>query len=424
MVTEQQMQDAVAALREHGSQSAAALALGIARSTLQNQLKRAGEAGIAGYEPVIPGFRVSQVSTAHDESGAIVRKFIQQKPERGGAFEVPDGQKIKGVSALVNEDGREIIKWIKTDEDKQRAESIRKAALEALLDQVPRVDASPRQWRIPHADLLCQYTLTDVHLGMLAWGEETGAGDYDLSIAEQLLESWFDAAIDMAPDAHTGVLAQLGDLLHHDSHESVTPAHRHVLDADSRFQKMVRVAVRVIRKIVAKLLFKHERVVIIMADANHDPASEAWLREMLAAFYENEPRVEVLSSAGTYYAIPWGDVSLFYHHGHKRGIANVDTVFAGKFRSLYGATKYSYAHIGHLHSDELKNTNLMKVERHETLASPDAYAALGGWLTNQSAKVIHYHKRFGEVGRNTITPAMLSGEALDKLQALIAAYGR
>ena len=33
----------------------------------------------------------------------------------------------------------------------------------------------------------------------------------------------------------------------------------------------------------------------------------------------------------------------------------------------------------------------MKVERHETLAAPDAYAANGGWLSGRSAKVITYH---------------------------------
>ena len=51
----------------------------------------------------------------------------------------------------------------------------------------------------------------------------------------------------------------------------------------------------------------------------------------------------------------------------------------------------------------------MKIERHETLAAPDAYAANGGWLSGRSAKVITYHKQFGEVGRLTLRPEMVSG---------------
>ncbi len=49
----------------------------------------------------------------------------------------------------------------------------------------------------------------------------------------------------------------------------------------------------------------------------------------------------------------------------------------------------------------------MKVERHRTLAPPDAHAAEGGWLSGRDAKVITYHQTFGEIGRQTIPPAMV-----------------
>jgi hypothetical protein len=81
------------------------------------------------------------------------------------------------------------------------------------------------------------------------------------------------------------------------------------------------------------------------------------------------------------------------------------------YRELFGRTKFSFAHIGHLHGDEAKTTRLMKVERHETLAPPDSHSARGGWgnqpESTRSAKVIYYNRRFGEVGRNTITPQMV-----------------
>ena len=174
---------------------------------------------------------------------------------------------------------------------------------------------------------------------------------------------------------------------------------------------MVRSAIRVLRHIIALLLKKHKEVEVIMCDANHDPAGEVWLREMFAAFLENEPRVTVQTSPGTYSVVEHGDVSLFFHHGHRRKIGEVDSVFAGKYREIYGRTKFSYAHLGHLHSDELKSTPLMKVERHETLAAPDAFASNGGWLSGRSAKVITYHKKRGEVSRLTLTPEMVAGAA-------------
>lgn len=388
----------------------AAESLRLHRNTFDSRLKRASERGMLGTKPVLPGFRLTKTTAVTNKDGDVVREFIQQRPEAGGPFSVPDGHHIKGVSALVGSDGHELIKWIKTSQDAEQREAAMRAVVEALKAEVPRAEpiSAPKGTR---EDLLNQYTVTDLHFGMLAWREESGS-DYDLKIAEQLLLDWFTAAIRQSPDAATAILCQLGDLLHHDAHESVTPAHRNVLDADSRLQKMIRVVIRTMRSIVTMLLEKHVHVHIIMADANHDPAGGAWLREMFAAFYENEPRVTVDTSPSTYNAYEFGSTSLFYHHGHKRKIASIDGVFAGKFREIFGRTKFSYAHMGHLHSDELKSApTTMKVERHETLAAPDAYAANGGWLSGRSAKVITYSKRFGEVGRITLTPEMVQQES-------------
>lgn len=400
--TDEDLAPAVAAFSELGTQQAAAEALGITRDSMRRRLVKAAERGLMGTKPVLSGFRISQITNTPQGD------FIQQKPERGGEFQLPAGQKIKGVSALVDPDGREIIKWVKTSEDREQLLAAMQAAVDSFKEDIPRAEAEPFRARRTHGDLLNMFAITDLHLGSLSWREETGA-DWDLDIAEQLIIDWFAAAIEMSPPAETALLAQIGDLLHYDGWESKTPTSGHILDSDSRLQKVVRVAIRVLRRIVSMLLQNHQRVHIIMADANHDPASEAWLREMFAAFYEDEPRISVDSTAGTYYAHEHGDVSLFFHHGHRRNIGNVDSVFAGRFRDLYGRTKFSYAHLGHLHSDELKSTNLMKVERHETLAAADAYAANGGWLSGRSAKVITYHKRFGEVSRVVLTPEMVSG---------------
>lgn len=379
----------------------AARRLDIDPKTLRDSLKEASLRGLMlDHPPAMPGFEISKVTTAPDGG-----QHVTQKREAGAPFEMPATHYLGKMTVQRDPSGRVVQDWIRVMPDAAQREAAMRAVVEALKDDLPR--AEPVQ-PVPcgNEDRLNQYTITDLHLGMLAWGEETGA-DWDLSIAEKLILAWFAAAIAQSPDAATAVLAQLGDLLHHDAKASVTPAHGHVLDADSRLQKMIRIAIRIVRQIVRMLLEKHQRVHIVMADGNHDEAGSAWLREMLAAFYENEPRVTVDTSPNAYYAVEHGLTALFYHHGHKRKNGQVDSVFAGKFREIYGRTKFAYGHTGHLHSDELVSTNLMKVERHETLAAPDAYAANGGWLSGRSAKVITYSKRFGEVGRITLTPEMV-----------------
>lgn len=402
-LTDDQLAEAVQALQTHGSQSAAADALGLARSSLQNRLKRAAERGLMGTEPVLPGFAIKSIAGKQGDA------WIKQTKAPGEQYETPAGLTIKGRSVLADAEGRVLMTWNKESEDKAQQLAAMQAAVEAFKSEIPRAVPAVRSARTI-IDLLNFYAVTDAHFGALSWREETGA-DWDLDIAETLLTDWFAAAIDLAPAAHTGVLAQMGDLAHYDGMESKTPTSGHILDADSRFPKVVRVIIRTLRRIVRMMLEKHERVHIIMADANHDPASGAWLREMFAAFYDDEPRVTVDSSASTYYVVEHGKTSLFVHHGHRRNVGNVDSVFAGKFRDIYGRTQFSYAHLGHLHSDELKTTNLMKVERHETLAAPDAYAANGGWISGRSAKVITYSARHGEVSRLTLSPQMVEGWA-------------
>ncbi|MEZ2132443.1 MULTISPECIES: oxidoreductase [unclassified Sinorhizobium] len=406
-ISKEELERRVAAYREHGTYKKAAAALGIKKSAFGDSIKRAAEIGLLGTRPVLPGFRLTKTTTVTDADGNVMREFVQQKAGESEAYEMPEGFVLKRDSAYLDGAGKRVGGWKISEPSKEHQLAVMRATVAALKEDLPRVTIMPPPASVED-DLLNQFVVTDSHFGMLAWREETGA-DYDLRIAEQLLLDWFSAAIASAPQAHTAVLAQLGDLMHHDALESVTPAHRHVLDADSRLQKVIRVVIRTVRRIIDMLLQKHQHVHVVMASGNHDPASSAWLREMLAAMYENEPRISVDNSPMLYYAYEWGRTALFYHHGHKSNIKTLDVKCAGLFREMFGRSKFAYCHHGHLHSDEGVKTDLMYVERHETLAAQDAYAAGGPWLSGRSAKRITYSKMFGEVGRDIMRPEMVAG---------------
>jgi hypothetical protein len=355
---------------------------------------------------VASGRRHTFTITPAMEAAEAADARIGIAPEYGIDAPAPAGLKLRGTTTLTDlRTGERVLQWIKLDEDAKRQAELQEAALKALAESIPR----ERARKAPTAtlpDLLNCYVLTDYHLGMLSWGEETG-DDWDTGLAEDMLVAWFGAAIAQAPRAQTAVFAQLGDFLHWDGMDAVTPASKHLLDADTRFQKLVRVAIRVIRRVIGMLLDRHARVVVLMAEGNHDPASSIWLRELLAALYEAEPRITVDTSADPYYCVEHGATALFFHHGHKHRIKGIDTVFAAKFREVFGRTKYAYAHMGHLHHVDVKETNLMIVEQHQTLAAKDAYASRGGWMSDRSAQVITYHARHGEVGRVRVNARML-----------------
>ena len=366
----------ITALSQEGSQAKAAQALGINVRTLERRVQ---------------GLTKRGWSPQHDMTRTV-----------------PDGYAVKGTSTLYREDGTIAAQWVKSMQDADRMRAILEEAFAGMGDDLPRVKAIKAPAKTSDELLNC-FILTDHHLGMLAWGEETRNDDWDLGISERLMVDWFTEAIRRAPKSGTAIFAQLGDFLHFDGLDSVTPEHKNLLDSDTRFAKLVRAAIRVSRQVVNMLLKTHDQVHVLMAEGNHDPASSVWLREWFSAIYEEEPRVTVDTSPDPYYCYEHGKTSLFFHHGHKRKIGSIDAVFAAKFRDVFGRTDHSYAHMGHRHSNEVRDTNLMIIEQHQTLASPDAYASRGGWLNGRSAKVITYSKEHGEVGRVVLTPAAVAG---------------
>ena len=328
--------------------------------------------------------------------------------EENGLSELVDEyMTISKKSVLTDADGAVKLKWTQSVADKEKEIKLLQLITETLSEDIPREKPS-RITRTENYEpnLLNCFILTDYHLGMLAWSEETN-DDWDMKIAEDLLMKWLEYSISKSPNADTAVLAQLGDFLHWDGLDAVTPSSGHILDADTRFQLVVRVAIRCLRKVINRLLETHNHVHVIMAEGNHDLSGSVWLREWFNALYEDEPRITVELSPDPYYSFEWGDTSLFFHHGHKRKISDLDNVFAGKFRQTFGRTKYSYGHLGHLHHTSSKESPLMIVEQHRTLAAKDAYASRGGYISGRSAPVITYHKNYGEVGRLTITPEMV-----------------
>lgn len=360
-----------------GSQHKTSIELGIHKKTVWDAIQTVkAKAARNGYAPgnfesgVAPGYAMGKVTIQRSADGSVERTWERQSP------------------------------------DAQRQHEAIMATMEALKESIPKAKpaAAPKKSTID--SLLNMYVITDYHLGAKSWGEETGA-DWDTKIAEDLLYKWFETAVNQSPNAHTAVLAQLGDFLHFDGISAVTPTSGHILDADTRFQLLIRVAIRVIRRVISLILSKHQHVHIIMAEGNHDISSSMWLRELFAALYESEPRVTVDTRPDPYYCVEHGATSLFFHHGHKRKISDVETVFVAKFREVFGRTKHSYAHTGHLHHNVSQERNTMQIEQHRTLAAPDSHASRGGWMSGRDAKVITYHKDYGEVGRVIVSPDMV-----------------
>jgi hypothetical protein len=334
------------------------------------------------------------------------RSNIQGTNTLGGAVEEPFY--VKGVSSLYDASGNVKMQWVKTNTKAEALSEIANEIIESLKEDIPKNTLKTK--KLNHhvnSDLLNLHVISDYHLGMFAWGEQNYDTDWNTDKSEEFLVEWFKQSLLNSPNAETGVMLNLGDFLTSDSVAPVTPSHGHLLDVDKPFQYIIRTAIRVYRQLVELMKQKYEKVVIISVSGNHDLTSGMWLREFFKAFYENDDRVVVDDSPDSYHYLEHGDVSLFFHHGHRRKVSNVSEVFISKFRDVYGRTKMSYAHLGHRHSIDVKESSTMVVEQHRTLCPQDQYASGGGWMSGRSSYVITYHKKYGEVGRNNISSCLV-----------------
>jgi hypothetical protein len=365
------------AIKLHSSIAAAAKALGVDPKTIRNSLN-ALEVKAARKDP-----------KSHDYAKSTV----------------PDGFGIKGVSQYIDKEGNVAGQWVKTSADAERQLELMKLAVEAMCADMPRVAPLPKPAHTK-ADLCNLYVMTDCHVGQLAWHKETGE-DWDLNIAEKVLTECFEHLVMSSPDAKSCVIAQLGDWLHSDGILPVTPTSGHILDTDSRFSKVVEVALRILRRMIDCALMRHEVVYVLMAEGNHDITSSIWLRLLFKALYENEPRVVMIGTELPYYIHQHGEVMLAFHHGHLKKKESLPLYFAAQFPKIWGSTKYRFIHTGHMHHEDIKEYSGVTVVQHATLAARDAHSSRHAYISQRQATATTYHAKRGRVATVTVTPEMI-----------------
>lgn len=386
------------------NQSATALALGIARQTLQNRVRRAAERGLLGTKPVLPGFRISQTTSTPNGD------FIQQKPEHGDAFEVPAGHTIKGVSALVDAEGREIIKWVKTREEVTATDVAE--ILKGAFVGYPYFASPQPAPEVADDDLLTLVPANDWHVNLLTWERETGV-NWDLKIAERVIGGGIEDAAGRTRSAGTAIVLGGGDLIHADNNENRTARSGNVLDVDGRHQKGLEVAGRLMVRTIDAALRNNRQVIVRILQGNHDEHTSVAIGYFLLAWYRNEPRVTVDVDASLFFWHRFGSVMLGATHGHTVKLKDMASIMAHRRAEDWGSTKFRYVHGFHIHHTSKFQTEGGGVimESHQAPIPQDAWHFGAGFLSGRSVQTIQYHRYYGEVSR--VRVAMLDAAIPD-----------
>jgi hypothetical protein len=248
------------------------------------------------------------------------------------------------------------------------------------------------------ADLCAVYPLMDAHVGMMAWGRETGGQDYDLDHAAKDMRHAFAKVLALTPAAEQAILIIGGDYFHSDDTTGETFAKRHNLDMAGRFWEIVDVGIEIISETILRLLQKHGRVHVRALRGNHDPHSIMTLIFSLAERYRNEPRITVEKNPRDLFMMQWGKCAIFAHHGDKSKPQQM-ALYLSDVCPFWSDTRHRHYLTGHIHHDQAKDIGPLRHESLRAFCPPDAYAASMGYGGRRALQSMTFHKVDGLVLR-------------------------
>ena len=352
-----------------------------------------GGEDFADEEPTNPAAQVFDVSDAHAQEKLHAQATIHLPL-------LPPGHRYNGVSTLLDGDGNVRAQWQKTSVSK---EQYREALLQAVAEigEDYRGASSPLPAPDADADLLAVYCLGDPHLGLLAWGKESGT-DHAPAIGKRDLFAAVDHLVGEAPPADTALILSLGDLVHFDNEAGTTTAGTKQ-DADTRWFKVMIETVWTMRRCIDRALEKHKTVHAWLIRGNHDRHASAGIAIALAMYYEGDERVRIDLTPDPYSWLRFGKVLIGANHSDENSKPEtLASVMACDRAEDWGQTLYRYMLCGHLHHTYAKEERGVLVERFPTLAPKDAWHHGKGYRAQQSMCVDVYHREYGRRARRTI----------------------
>ncbi|MBR8182107.1 hypothetical protein KDW54_06805 [Burkholderia ambifaria] len=365
------------AIEKHGSQRAAAEALGVGRGTVGNaMLALQAKAAKMGWSP------------SHDMTHVV-----------------PDGFRVRGVSTYYDVEGKPRGQWVKSVEDNDAKERILREFAESLAESVKGLaPITPAPERVL-SDLMCVYPQGDPHVGLHSWWAEAGE-DFDLKIAERLMCAAVDRLVTIAPAAETALLLNLGDMFHADNQRNESQS-GHKLDVDGRWAKVQQVGLQAMLHCIRRMLEKHQRVIVRINRGNHDGHSAYALALMISCWFHDEPRVEVDLSPAVCWYHQFGSNLIGSTHGDTIKGPDMLPIMAADVPEMWGDTKHRMWFVGHVHHQDLKEYRGGTVEYFRTLAARDAWHAGQGYRAGRDMRLIVLHREHGEIERHRADIGML-----------------
>lgn len=352
---------AAEAFERYGSKTLAAQALGIPRNTFCNRLRH------AEIDPAI-----------RDSMDAVNTRMVPQ---------------LAWVKTK-SEDGASYSVMLKPPE---REPADIAADIADIVNNIKPIKPIPAPTHCED-DLMTVYPIADAHIGMRAWGKETGE-DYDTDIAVERIRAGVSRLVASSPASKLAVVLDVGDLTHADDNTNQTPRSKHSLDVDTRHFKTLEAAITALSTAIELALQKHDAVLVRVLRGNHNETSYIAVMFALAERYRGNPRVTVEKSPADFFVYEFGRVLVAAHHGDKAKAERLVLHMADQWPEMWGRTRHRFYFTGHLHHALLRDVGGVQVEQLRAVTARDAYAASHAYSARAQLQAITFHRTDGEISR-------------------------
>lgn len=257
-------------------------------------------------------------------------------------------------------------------------------------------------------DCVLEIAIPDLHIGKHSWGQETGE-DYDIKIAidryttaiEELLSRTNLESIDR-------ILFPIGnDMINIDNKSNMTTGGT-PQSVDSRFGKMFHAAKELLVNTIDRLI-TIAPVDVVVIPGNHDNVTMFTLGEVIEAWYNNNPNVNVNNNPKARKYYKYGNNSIMFTHGNEEKHQELGLIFATEESKLWADTKFREVQLGHFH--KTKRTSFVSVDEFQgfkvriipSLSGTDSWHYSKGYNSMKSAQAFLYHKEKGLIAEFTHT---------------------
>ena len=240
--------------------------------------------------------------------------------------------------------------WLRNKQPSKDLDQIRKEFIEDLKKLSPTVSKKDYGLGKSTSKHLLEINIFDLHIGKIAWDEETGQ-TYNLETACELYTDCIEDFI--ANTKHMSIdriLLPVGnDFFNSDkAHPYNSTTKGTPQDEDARWQKTFRTGRELLVKSITRLA-EVAPVDVVMIPGNHDFERNFYLGDSLEGWFINNENVSIDNTATPRKYYRYHELMLGFTHGDGEKVTDLPLIMAQENPVWWGATTYREFHLGHIH---------------------------------------------------------------------------